>query len=364
MKQFLVAALLFIPAFIRAQVLTPPGTAPAVENKTPATPPATTSTPDGKSLTTEQAASILKQLDQIDNVITKNRDTTLGGALARCIKAESSEKDALDLYLACYKAEHFDRLNLINKDFTDWAKQNEDKLKDPEFQYGLWLQLEFLVIAIKAQDAENLSPLITSLQSFMQKEVLAVQNASTSGGLVKDRSKGGSTKTSKKSSTGQLLARLRENVRQSEFSKTLLLKDMLKREDWEYEPLALGSIYEKIIFPYYLNKKPAELPVQWDNRISGEMALKQALSNEADYTLYYKEHHPVMVWKKSKYLLDHNLTPVPALAAMLQVVRENPTHVNAADWVKELRQIVSNAQTPTTPSSGVTDTSAPAPAVN
>ncbi len=364
MKKFLIASLLFIPAIIRAQVLTPPGATP----QTPPviSPPATNTPPDGKTLTTEQAANILKQLDQIDTAITKNRDTALGGALARCIKAESSQKDTLDLYLACYRTEHFDKLNLSNKDFTDWAKHNEEKLKDTEFLYGLWLQIEFLVIAIKAQDAENLAPLIASLQKFIPKEVLAVQNASANStdGPLKEKPKGGNVKISKNSSTGQLVARLHENVRQSEFSKTLQLKDILKREDWEYEPLALGSIYEKIIFPYLLDKKPADLPAQWDTRIKAELALKQALSTEADYALYYKEHQPMMIWKKSKYLLDHQITPVPALAAMLNVVRENPTHANAPDWVKELRQAVNNAQPPAPPSPGDANTPPPAAAAN
>lgn len=367
MKKFCIAILFIFPALIHAQVLTPPAVTPTTEMKTPSPPPATTSTADAQKLTAEQTANILKQLDQIDGAITKNRDTTLGGALARCIKAESSQKDTLDLYLACYRIEHFDKLNLTTKDFTDWAKNNEEKLKDIEFLYGLWLQLEYLVIAIKAQDAENLAPLVTSLQNFIQKEVLAIQNASANapGGPLREKPKGGNAKISSKSSTGQLLARLRENVRQSEFSKALQLKDILKREDWEYEPLALGGIYEKIIFPYYLDKKPTDLPVQWDNRIKAELALKQALSTEADYALFFKEHQPDMIWKKSKYLLDHNITPVPALAAMLQVVRENPAHASAPDWVKELRQAVNNAQPPPPPSPvEATMTTTPAKAVN
>lgn len=366
MKKSLITILFIFPILIRAQVLTPPGVTPTGEMKTPPSPPATASPSDAQKLTAEQTASILKQLDQIDGTITKNRETTLGGALARCIKAESSQKDTLDLYLACYRIEHFDKLDLTTKDFTDWAKHNEEKLKDTEFLYGLWLQLEYLVIAIKAQDAENLTPLITSLQNFIQKAVLAVQNASANapGGPLKEKPKGGSAKISNKSSTGQLLVRLRENVRQSEFSKALQLKDFLKREDWEYEPLALGGIYEKIIFPFYLEKKPADLPVQWDNRIKAELALKQALSTEADYALFLKEHQPAMIWKKSKYLLDHNITPVPALAAMLQVVRENPTHASAADWVKELRQAVNNAQPSPPPSPAETNTPPPATAVN
>lgn len=308
----------------------------------------------------------MKQLDQIEGFISKNRDTTLGGGLARCIKAEASQKDTLDLYLACYRAEHFDKLNLTTKDFTAWAKNNEEKLKDPEFIYGLWLQLEYLVMSIKVQDAENMAPFITSLQSFIQKEVAAVQNASANapGGPLKEKPKGGNAKISNKSNTGQLVSRLRESVRQSEFSKALLLKDLLKREDWEYEPFAVGNIYERIILPFYLEKKPTDLPAQWDIRIKAELALKQALSTEADYSIYLKEHFPEMIWKRSRYLYDHNVSPIPALASLLQILRENPTHPSAVGWALELRQIVNNAQPPAAPSPGITDTAAPAPVPN
>lgn len=350
MKNILFAISLSFAALIHAQVTAPSGAMPATDVKTPST---TSASPtDAQKLTMEQTASILRQLEQIDSAIAKNRDSTLGGALARCIKAESSQKDTMDLYMNCYRFEHFDKLNLTAKDFTEWAKNNEDKLKDAEFLYGLWLQLEYLVICIKAQDAENLTPLIGSLQNFIQKAVVAVQNASSNSpdGPLKDKPKGGSVKIPRKSATGQLVARLRENVRQSEFSKALQLKNFLKREDWEYEPLALGDIYEKIILPYYLEKKPADLAGQWDNRIKAELALKQALSTEAEYALFFKEQQPVMIWKKSKYLLEHNITPVPALASMLQVVRENPTHANAPDWVREVRQAVNNAQPPSPPS--------------
>ena len=160
------------------------------------------------------------------------------------------------------------------------------------------------------------------------------------------------------------MARLHENVRQSEFSKTLLLKNFLKREDWEYEPLALGSIYEKIIFPYYLEKKPADLPAQWDSRIKAGLAMKQALSSEADYLIFFKEHQPEMIWKKSKYLVDHNITPIPSLATMLQIIHDNPTHANAPEWVKELRQAVNSAQPAPPPSPANTAPTPPAATVN
>lgn len=354
MKRLFFAAALCFPMLMRAQA--PAGSTPAETGATTAT----------LKLTPEQTAAILKQLDQIETTITKNRDTTLGGALARCVKAESSQSETLDLYLACYRMEHFDKLKLTTKDFTDWAKANEEKLKDPEFLYGLWLQLEYLVMSIKVQDAESLAPFISSLQSFIQKEVGAVQNASAKapGGPLKEKPKGGNVKISTKSSTGQLVSRLRESVRHSEFSKALLLKDILKREDWEYEPLAIGNIYERIIFPYYLDNKPAELPAQWDIRIKAELALKQALSTEADYAIYLKENFPRMAWQRSRYLYDHNISPVPALGSLLQLLRENPAHPSAVGWAQELHQIINNAQPPSSPSPAVTDTTVPTPAPN
>lgn len=309
-------------------------------------------------LTDEQTANIIKQLDQIESQITKNRGDSFNNALARFKAGAANDKDALSLYLDCYKLEHFDRRDLKQTDFQVWKDKNESRLKDPEFLIGLRLQLEYLAICIPAQDATEIGPIVSALQTFIPKAVSAVQSTMThsASGALKDKDK------DKGSGNGgkQLLDTLKQPVTGTDFSKAYLLDDLLKRQDWEYAPLGISGIYQNIIFPYYLEKKAAELPGQWEARINAELLLRKAVTSETEYQLFYKENYPQLLWTKNTYLLKNNITPVLALADMLKIVRENPTHPNANAWVKELRKAVTETQSSSPSSSSPESTSAAA----
>ena len=143
---------------------------------------------------------------------------------------------------------------------------------------------------------------------------------------------------------------LRESVQDSDFAKAFLLDNFLKKSDWTYQPLDIAGIYDQVIFPYYLEAKPAELPAQWDARIKAEFSIRAAVMSEAEYLIYYKERFPGMLWRKADYLVSHNVNTILAMADMLKLIRENPTHPDAVDWLKHLRTLVNAAQPPNPPS--------------
>jgi len=346
--KFAVKALILSPVLLFAQ----------------AEPPVTTAPVERPKLTNDQMASIIKQLDAIESQVMKNRTDAFTNALTKFRQAMTSDKDALDLYLACHKLEHFDRKDLKQTDFQNWKDKNEDRLKDPDFLAGIRLQLEYLVLCIQAQDAKDLSTAMPALQAFVPKAVVAVQNTmkhSASGAVEeKDKDKGRGGRQG--GGGGQLLGILRQSVKGTDFSKAYSLDDYLKFEPWEYSPLGIAGVYEKVIFPYYLQKKPEELPAQWDARINAELVLSKSVQSETEYQVYYKENQPELNWAKSQYLLKNNVNPIMALAEMLKTVRENPTHTSAAKWLRELREAVAQAQ-PQAPSPGLTEPEAtPAPA--
>ena len=342
-----VTLLVAVTAVLPAQVATP--------NRPPNSPPPPAPIPADVKLTAEQTAAIMKQLDVLEGVVGKNRGDILGGAMARCSKAVAGgELGALQLYLDCYKLEHFDRVNLKITDYQDWAKRNLDKHKDPEFLKALWLQLEYLVLSIQAQDVQDkdLPALVSSLQKHIATVVTAIQAATkhTAAGAVKDNTKGGKG-GGRNFDSGNLQQMLRQSVKVSEFSKAFQLEEFLRREDWTYDPLDLRGMYEFVIVPYYVEKKPSELPAQWDIRIKAELDVRAAVMSESEYSVYYKEHYPDLLWKKADFLVTHNVNAVAAIADMLKILRENPNHPDAGDWAKRLRDIVNQAQPPLTPSS-------------
>jgi hypothetical protein len=332
--------------------------------QTPAAPaPATATTPP--TLTPDQTANIMKQLEQIEAQVNKGRGDLFGSALARCRAGAASEAAALALYLDCYKIEHYDKRNLKTTDFQTWKDNSEARLKDPEFTKGLVLQLEYLVLSIQAQDADEAkekAPLVAALQAYLPRVVGAVQESMkhTASGAVEEKDKGPRNGGGGRGpggrgpgggggaalGAGQLAGILREPVKQTEFAKAMQLDEYLRSNEWEYAPLDIAGIYQTVIFPFYLENKPEEIGAQWDARISGEMALQKGSMSEAQYAEYYREKLPVLQWSKASFMLENKINPIMALADMLKIVRDNPSHPNAGQWLKLLRQSVNATQAP------------------
>ncbi len=355
MKARLTAAIL-VPLFSGSLAAQTPIPAPVT------TPPA----PASGGLTAEQVLNIGKQLDLIESQITKNRTDALGTALARFRAAMGSERDALSLYLDCYKLENYDKRNLKQADFDEWKDRNEERLKNPDNMRGLQLQLEYLVLTIQAASMDDTSPLIPALQAFLQKAVVAVQETmkhNAAGAVVeKEQDRGPNRQGGRPGGggrppgggggggggglNGQLVNMLRQSVTGTEYSRAYQLDEYLKNKEWENQPLEIAGIYNRVIFPYYEKNKPTELPAQWDARISTELALRKAVQSEAEFMEYYKENYPPLLWEKAKYLFEKNINPIIALADMLKIIRENPSHPRAQSWVDELRGYVKSREAP------------------
>lgn len=322
----------------------------------PAQTAATTTSGVGDAvLTPEQTATILKQLDTVESLIGKNRGDIMNMALTRFSKAVAAgESGALQLYMDCYRLEHIERKNMKVSDFQEWAKKNIDKHKDPEFLIGLWLQLEYLTLTIRAQDAKekDTPALVSSLQVFLNKVITTIQSASnhSKGNADTGKSKGNKNSSGQSFDSGKLLQMLRQSVKNTEFARAYQLELFLNREDWAYDPVDFKSVYDKIILPYYAEVKPAELPAQWDNRIKSELCIKAATMSETEYNAFLKEHLPEMHWRKAEYLIAHNSHKIQSIADMLKLIRENPMHPDAAGWARRLREIVTISQPPGGPS--------------
>lgn len=318
------------------------------------------------TLTAEQMANLTKQLDQIEETITKNRDEALSTALSQFRAAAASEKAALDLYLSCEKLVEFDRKDRKTSDFQLWKERNDGMLSDPEFAPALKLQIEYSLLSLQAQQVEELDTLIAPLQAFLGRAVGLVQENTrhTASGVVESAdnsrkgqpSRGGGRPGGRPAGTTLSVLqgggnRGSADVKSTVFSRAFQLENYFTRQDWEYTPLNIAGIYSKVILPYYLKNKPSEYSAQWDMRINAELALRKALQSETEYQVYYKQTYPQLVWTKAQNLFSNSINTIQALADMLKVIRENPTHPNATTWVKQLRQNVNQVQpTPSSPS--------------
>jgi hypothetical protein len=384
----ILAALLLAPLLLQAQD-TPRIPAPAGPGVLP---------PPPLVLTGEQTAIIMKQLEQLEQVIGKSRTDLLGAALAK-FKAALASKDALSLYLECYKLENFDRRDLKTTDFQAWKDANEARLKDKQFTDALMLQLEYLVLTIQAQDVaetKDMGPMVTALQSFIPRAIAAVQETvkHTASGALEQKGNlqgtqnrsgsratppgggGGRTNGGGTQGPGQIQApipnptiavggviggALRQPVRSCEFARAYLLDNHLTRRGWCYSPLDVADIYDMVILPYYLELKPEEIGAQWDARIAAEVALRKLTMSETEFAIFSKERQPELAWQKARYMRQNNINVVQALADMLKVVRDYPTHPRAAEWLAIIREEVVAAQPTPATAAGAPPPAAAAP---
>ncbi len=352
---------------------------PAQAPDAPSPPPGPESPSTRPTLTPEQIASVTKQLDALEQQITKGRGDLFGMALSKVKAGAASEAAALSLYLDCYKVEHFDKRNLKTTDFQAWKDNSEARLKDEEFQKGLVLQLEYLLLTIQAQNIEepkDMAPLVAALQGYIPRAIAAVQATmkhTASGAIEEKDSRGGGRGPGGRGPggggrgpgggggpnlAGQLAGILRQSVRGTEFSRALQIDDYMRRREWEYSPLEIEGIYNQVILPYYLSEKPSEVPAQLDAQINSQMALSKVAMSEAEYTEFYKEQYPRMLWSKANFMFQKNINSINAMADMLKVIRDNPSHPNAAEWLKQLRFLVNDNQ-PDVKSPGATPEPAP-----
>jgi hypothetical protein len=364
------------------------------QNRAPEPPPPQLVAPP---LTPEQTATIMKQIEMLETTVGKGRVDLLGAALKKFREANSNPKEAVRLWLECFKLEEYERKNLPVADFLAWKDGNSpdaQKLQDERFVNGIGLQLEYLILTIQAQDIteqKDMGPIVTALQAFIPKLVKIVDESvkHTGTGAVeiegtpqKDgqgrrpinggdgerpggkgarraatAASGGGTGNLGRAA-GELGQVLNEQVNSSLFCRAYLIENLLKRAEWSYSPIDVPRIYETVIFPYYLATKPEELPAQWDHRINAELALRKIVMSETEFGLEYKERHPALLWQKATFMLERNLNPLQAVADMLKVVRENPNHSNATIWLQQIRSLVTQGQqqapSPGTPTPAVT----------
>ena len=76
------------------------------------------------------------------------------------------------------------------------------------------------------------------------------------------------------------------------------------------------------------------------------MALEKAVRSETEFGIFYQEEYPRRLWQKNTYLVTNNVNALAAMADMLKIIRDNPTHPDAEGWAKDFREQVEAVSEP------------------
>lgn len=308
-----------------------------------------TKNPSAKPLTASQIEAIKKQLKELSEAAKGNIKMRHGTAEQAFLAASRDPKKAVELYMACYKELNFTQLDKEDRDYREWEDNNEERLKFKPFAKGLQMQLQYLWMATRAAQAEDISTIFPDLTSFIGQigQMTEPPHPVLDGG-----------------------------VDDTVFARAYDLDDLLSGNDsdWELNPMSIGGIYEKTIYPYLRAEMPQNLDSAWEKRIAAETRLAQLfiefeegmeryqerqsdepnqirgeVNRMANYIsgqnrrakLFQKERLPGLQWGKAKDLYLYSDEALGA-KAMLDIVRANIGHESMNGWIGELESLVAN----------------------
>ena len=274
------------------------------------------STPaNADSLTGDQRGSILLELNDIQDVLD-GKQLNLRTSAAQTFQAASASNDAAyEFYLKCHKLLNFDPKGASYSDFRDWRDRQEDKVKTEPNLAAMRLQLQYLVLSMKAAEADEIDAIIPELEQFVGNVVANAENLN--------------------------MRTMQEPVTKTIFAEAYELNKSLKMENWSYSPGNYNEVYQKTILPFFRDTAPEELAAAWDRRInleSGLVASQQAGNTEA-LEKFQQERLPTLHWQKSMDLFN-SVSQKQGAAALIQLVRANPEHPNIRNWVENFRRLL------------------------
>jgi len=273
-------------------------------------------------------------LNQSNDTLTKRQAVAYNAYKS----AVTSETAALELYLKCTELHNFEEEGKSGTDFREWKRKQKDKYSDPGFKTALRHQLNWLVLTIEASRVED-----EDYSTLTPKALTSLKNIFNDAQKLK-----GHQKT------------LRQNAMSSIFAKAYNFQG-LKAKNWPNSPLAIDSIYDKLVFPQLrAEQNSTALRAAWKQKIfyqekslvewakipeTTRIGLKKD-QVAPEYTKFLIEKKPELVWEMEVDLFKAG-DQSGAATRMLSIVSSNMSHNKAKKWAEELTDLVAPKETET-----------------
>ena len=320
MKPILTLLLTSLPFVLNAQ--TKPAAAPAVE---------------APKLTEQQVSSVLGQLKLLESDILAKRGSNLTSILAKLNAALASEQAAAKFYTDCdllvnserkeeSKAEARARAEQIERNLDRNSKGGGKADDDGDNGLALRFGLRYLIMTLEAHEAkdEEFKKMVPKLQAYINDLVASAPKLKGRAFGMIGRVCGGN----------------------SPVISAFQLDRYLNRKGWSRSPTDIAGFYSATIFPIAEEESKDSLPALWDARINADATFRKEDMTEPDFLLWSQNELPSLRWQRATYLYAKGPSAINAMADMLKLIKDNPTHADAPNWVNELRILV-NQSSPT-----------------
>ncbi|MDC0048267.1 hypothetical protein OAL09_02885 [Verrucomicrobia bacterium] len=277
-------------------------------------------------LTPTEKAQMLKTIKDIKGNVKKGRFGVHASAISAFRAASSSPISAYEFYLKCYKEINFTRKGAKESEYRDWKSKNKDNLSSREHSTARRLQLQFLVLTLRAAQI----PEDKSKESLVPELTTLMDNCLSAYPYL-----GKSKRILSSGATGSTFAEVYD-----------LQSTLTALRNWPRAPMDISGIYESTIFPIYRRpERVKELTAAWDKRISQEITLVAATDSTEAEINFTNKTLPKLKWAKYLDLLRAGKKRV-ALTAMVSLVKSNPDHQDIDAWLEELEGYLSGEVEP------------------
>lgn len=278
-------------------------------------------------LTPTEKKQMLDTIKKIKTGVIKGRSGVNSAALSAYRAAASSNTSAYDFYLKCYKEMNFTRKGAKESEYRDWKAKNKDYLSSREHSTARRLQLQFLILTIRAANLEE-----KERDSLIPELITLMDNCISAYPYI-----GKSKRILSSGATGSTFAQVYD-----------LQSTLVGLKNWPRSPMDVSGIYESTIMPRYRTTETVkELMQAWDKRMSQEIKIVASENSSEAEANFKNKTLPKLKWFKYMDLLRAGQSR-EALTSMVALVRANPDHENIDEWLEDLEGYISGEVDPGT----------------
>jgi hypothetical protein len=282
--------------------------------------------PPPKLLDFDESMKKLEQLEQISRTLDEQKYGYNAKIIRELREAGVTSDKSFALWLDCMKSVEFDQKGKTMTEYSEWKRgqtKDANRDRDAEFQIQVqWLAIVLMDANAKTESARGEA--VAAAVMFLDNFVAQAQKAD-----------------------GKIGGAARQSVMDSVFARHYKLESsVIRRDGVAYTPGDIDGIYEKMILPYYRETKQAvNLMSAWKKRIEQQTAVAVSPRYKEAKEKFEEERLPELRWGQAVELFRLGQEE-PAATAMLSLIKSNMAHRNAANWISEMKTLLSKPAKP------------------
>ncbi len=291
-------------------------------------------------------AALLKALHGIKDQQTQQAKTAKQKALQQIQAAGASPASAVASWEEAVRTAQFEGAAKEGSQFKEWREREGEALKEKEAANAALLHFRWMALTMQHSIGTPMKELLPQVIAFT-KEVAADQAAidALEENIRREKEMAGSNKHGKDRKTNDDAVKkmhdqiIRAPVNGSVAAQVLKIGDLLTVDKWEMSAGNLDGIYNNIILPELRAARDLRLLEFWDMKLKREAdnAARTKLAFEIDK--FNQVRRPDLLWNRAQDILilgQRNR----ALGEMFNLVKANPNHPHADDWVAAMEKIL------------------------